>query len=328
MKANFILRATLLCGLSFAHIAWITTAFCATTSSAASLDPAVAYSRTRVLGVRTHVVVVDLNNRRLSVDVVLPRGGIRTTESFASIVSRTKPMAAITGTFFCTRSLVPVGDIVTDGQRVHAGAIGSCFAFTDGNMARFTRARKGVKVDWTGCVAGVRSGPQLLSDGRIAIYPWTEGFRDRRLLQRHVRSAIGVTQHNKLLLVAVRTPVTLRELAKTMRALGAVDAINLDGGSSTGLAYAGRMVVWPARRMTNVIVVRKLQSVQFPVAASPEPSPLLTPLPASPQPETSGIEASAPPVPSSAPSGEPRAMLPGPEHQALLPESPSRRDVE
>jgi exopolysaccharide biosynthesis protein len=51
--------------------------------------------------------------------------------------------------------------------------------------------------------------------------------------------AVGLTSKNELLLVATRQPVTLARWARTLRALGARDALNLDGGASTGLFYRG-----------------------------------------------------------------------------------------
>ena len=63
---------------------------------------------------------------------------------------------------------------------------------------------------------------------------------------RHPRTAVGIARGGRRLLLVVvdgrQKPysdgMTLRELATLMRALGARDAINLDGGGSTTLVYA------------------------------------------------------------------------------------------
>ena len=269
--------------------------------------PQAVYLKTSVLGVRAHVVTVDLNDPTLQVGVVLPMRGPGASEPFLSMISRTRPVAAITGTFFCTRSLLPIGDIVTDGRRVNAGAIGACLAVTPDNQVKLTPGRRGIRADWTGYDTGVRSGPLLVSGGRININARTEGFRDRRLFGRHVRASIGVTAHNKLLLVVVRTPVTFGELAKVMRALGAVEAINLDGGSSTALSYGGRILVNPGRRMTNLIVVQRRTKPALPVTTAACP---LTP------PLTIAISNSPTPFPPD----EDSVALTVPEHHAILPE--------
>lgn len=63
---------------------------------------------------------------------------------------------------------------------------------------------------------------------------------------RHPRTAVGISNHGKRLLLVVvdgrQKPysdgMTLRELATLMLALGARDAMNLDGGGSTTMVYA------------------------------------------------------------------------------------------
>ena len=63
---------------------------------------------------------------------------------------------------------------------------------------------------------------------------------------RHPRTAVGIGRDGRRLLLVVvdgrqkgySDGMTLRELAAAMRALGARDAINLDGGGSTTLVYA------------------------------------------------------------------------------------------
>jgi hypothetical protein len=87
--------------------------------------------------------------------------------------------------------------------------------------------------------------PILLSDSVVAPVddaPGQSGFASNR----HPRTAVGVARRGtRLLLVAVdgrQQPysdgMNLRELADLLLALGAHDAINLDGGGSTTLVYA------------------------------------------------------------------------------------------
>jgi hypothetical protein len=66
------------------------------------------------------------------------------------------------------------------------------------------------------------------------------------LQQPNARSAIGLTAAGDVVWVAAaqngptQPGLSLPELAKVMRGLGAVTAMNLDGGSSTSLYYAGQ----------------------------------------------------------------------------------------
>lgn len=68
---------------------------------------------------------------------------------------------------------------------------------------------------------------------------------------RNPRSAIGYTADNNLILVAVdgregsSIGMTLMELARFMKSIGCVNAINLDGGGSTVMYVAGEVVNRP-----------------------------------------------------------------------------------
>jgi Phosphodiester glycosidase len=83
---------------------------------------------------------------------------------------------------------------------------------------------------------------------------------------RQPRTAIGVTADGKILLVVIdgRQPrwsrgATLGELRTILRDLGAVDALNLDGGGSSEMVVEGQVVNRPSdgreRRITNAVLV-------------------------------------------------------------------------
>jgi exopolysaccharide biosynthesis protein len=98
----------------------------------------------------------------------------------------------------------------------------------------------------------VGGGPRLVSDGRPArIGPEAggPGFVETR----HPRTAVGVRADGRILLVTVdgRQPersvgMTIAELAGLLRDLGAVEAINMDGGGSTTMVVGGRVVNSPS----------------------------------------------------------------------------------
>ncbi len=87
--------------------------------------------------------------------------------------------------------------------------------------------------------------PVLLRDSAIVREVDTEGGTGFAT-SRHPRTAVGIANGGQRLMLVVvdgrRKPysdgMTLRELATLMRALGARDAINLDGGGSSTLVYA------------------------------------------------------------------------------------------
>jgi hypothetical protein len=107
----------------------------------------------------------------------------------------------------------------------------------------------------------VNGGPRLLRRGRPAItaaaegfhHPGDPGFFYAFALRRNPRTIAGVTRDGRLLLVAVdgRAPgysagLSFDEEAAVMRALGARDAVNLDGGGSTTMTIRGNVVTRPS----------------------------------------------------------------------------------
>lgn len=198
-------------------------------------------------------VVVDLNNPYVRVSVVTARR-LGTDESVWDLLARSRPTAAITGTYFSTHTKLPVGDIVIEGERVHFGGVGTALCITYDNQVRFIRQKLHRQHNWSDYRLVLGAGPRLLQKGQVSLYPQGEGFRDRRVYANSRRVAVGVTAQNKLLMVVVERPVSLRRLAWILRALGATDAIALDGGGSSCLYYRRQVKVMPRRKLTNLLV--------------------------------------------------------------------------
>jgi hypothetical protein len=107
----------------------------------------------------------------------------------------------------------------------------------------------------------VNGGPRLLRAGRPAItasaegfdHPGDPGFYYAFGLRRNPRTMAGVTRDGRLLLVAVdgRAPgysagLSFVEEAAVMHALGAREALNVDGGGSTAMTVRGTLVTRPS----------------------------------------------------------------------------------
>jgi exopolysaccharide biosynthesis protein len=91
------------------------------------------------------------------------------------------------------------------------------------------------------------AGPLLLQNGRVVLDGNAEKFSPAFQNQQASRSAIAVTREGKILLVAIHNRVggrgaTLGELARILLLMAAKDALNLDGGSSTGIALGGYLL--------------------------------------------------------------------------------------
>ncbi len=110
----------------------------------------------------------------------------------------------------------------------------------------------------------IGGGPRLLTDGT---YVGGEGFRPVLVDRRHPRTAIGRLADGRIILVVVggRQPyhslgMTLPELAFTLRRLGVIDALNLDGGGSSTLVVRGVVINLPSdefgeRPVSDVLLV-------------------------------------------------------------------------
>jgi hypothetical protein len=105
----------------------------------------------------------------------------------------------------------------------------------------------------------VSAAPILLRGGHVAIDAVQEGVFDPRDLnnysfsaERHARTIAGVDRDGRLILVTadgipgVSEGLTLTEEAELMRTLGAVDAMNLDGGGSTTFVADGEAINDPS----------------------------------------------------------------------------------
>src|SRR5690606_6995697 len=113
-------------------------------------------------------------------------------------------------------------------------------------------------------VAGV---PQLIKDGKIDI-TWEQEKASKAFAEtRHPRTAVAKLKDGKFLMMTVdgRQPgvsvgMSLQELAEYLFSLGAVDAMNLDGGGSTTMYLDGKVVNTPSdkegeRKIGDAIVV-------------------------------------------------------------------------
>lgn len=113
-------------------------------------------------------------------------------------------------------------------------------------------------------VAGV---PQLIKEGKIDI-TWEQEKASRSFAEtRHPRTAVAKLKDGKFLMITVdgRQPgvsvgMSLQELAEYLLSLGAVDAMNLDGGGSTTMVLDGKVVNTPSdkegeRKVGDAILV-------------------------------------------------------------------------
>ncbi|MEV4440659.1 phosphodiester glycosidase family protein [Streptomyces sp. NPDC049577] len=131
------------------------------------------------------------------------------------------------------RGTIPRGTTVLVGREEGARELRR---LSIGDRVRITQELRADRHDGIRCALG---GFPLLRGGRPL--PGLDGTAST------VRTAAGLADHGRRLYllaldgaVAYRSGLTVAELARTMRGLGAVDAFNLDGGGSSTMVTRGR----------------------------------------------------------------------------------------
>ncbi len=106
----------------------------------------------------------------------------------------------------------------------------------------------------------IGGGPLLIKDRQVVLDAAAEKFSAAFIKERAARSAIGRLSNGNLLIVSVQPTLgrggpTLTEMTQIMQQLGAIDALNLDGGSSTTLhlgGFGGYILDRPSRSSARV----------------------------------------------------------------------------
>ena len=159
-----------------------------------------------------------------------------------------------------TDLVAPVTSAVPDGPvRI---APGSAVLVARGNAATKLQAEAQIgttltlrlilQPSWSTVSDAIGGGPVLVRDGR-PVYRANEAFTVSQIAPRHPRTAIGQLADGRILMVVVdgrqsgySVGMTTFEMALTMVRLGAVRAMQLDGGGSSTLAFEGTVLNSPS----------------------------------------------------------------------------------
>lgn len=139
------------------------------------------------------------------------------------------------------------------------------------NLKRFVRVGDLAQVYtdlngiWHGVKYAIGGGPTLVAKGHVNVTAKEERFGSQIARGRAPRTAIGYLGAKEVVLVTVdgrhnhSVGMTLYELARYLRGIGVMDAINLDGGGSTTLVVGGRTMNRPSdgheRPVNNAILL-------------------------------------------------------------------------
>lgn len=207
----------------------------------------VALESRLVLGVHVKVVRVNLENPKVRVLPVLPLNVFKRGAQFDTLVSGSSAVAVLNAGHFHPRTFSPVGDLIYNGRYLNRGRLRTGLAITAANEVQLWL--RPYSPNPRGLETLIGSGPLLLHGGKINPVPKAEGYTDPAIWGLAARTAVGIVSKKKLVFVSTRQRLSLRQLAGVMKALGARDAIALDGGSSVGFAWRGQVLIHPKRKI-------------------------------------------------------------------------------
>lgn len=198
-----------------------------------------------------HAFRIDLNKNKLS--LVTAKALSLKNASVDQFSQRSKALLAINGGFF-DHEFRPLGLRINNNKLENPLKRISWWGifYIKNNKPYISNVRR---FNYDNEIAfAVQSGPRLLVKGRIpSLKP---GIADR--------SALGITADGKvIILVSTSSAMTTRELAKMLKAppLSCIDAINLDGGSSSQLfahINSFRLNVHGFSNISDSIIVKKI----------------------------------------------------------------------
>lgn len=105
---------------------------------------------------------------------------------------------------------------------------------------------------WRSVETAIGCGPVLVRGGKADVRPESEGFTEAKITRNSgKRSFVGVDSRGDV--VVGTTSATVRDLAAVALALDCREAMNLDGGASSGLCVGGKVVDAPSRPLASVL---------------------------------------------------------------------------
>ena len=104
-------------------------------------------------------------------------------------------------------------------------------------------------------IVSLVSGAPRLVEGGVICETLEPGFQEARFTTAVTpRTAIGKLQNGNMVIVST-SAASVQQMRELMLQLGCVDAVNLDGGGSTALAYQGKILRSPGRQLTTTLQI-------------------------------------------------------------------------
>lgn len=209
------------------------------------------------------VVTISMLHPKVSLDVALAGNTIGKVENLSGLAKRKQAVVAINGTYFDAYTKnsykTPYGYLVSHGKllKKSSGDQRTVFTYDANHLAELVSGPAFEQRLSQGNVEGaLQAGPRLVTNGKVSLNVKAEGFKDPKILTGGgTRSALGITRDHKLILLTT-SGATMSQLAQIMKQEGAYQAMNLDGGASSGLYYNGSYLTTPGRQISNAIIIK------------------------------------------------------------------------
>ncbi|MCR8634002.1 stalk domain-containing protein [Paenibacillus radicis (ex Xue et al. 2023)] len=114
----------------------------------------------------------------------------------------------------------------------------------------------------------IGAGPKLVTNGQADVDFERDGFDDPKITgSANTRSFVGVNGEGRLVMGTVSS-ATAVDMAQALVELGMVEAMNMDGGSSSALYAEGMMKRSPGRLLSNALIVKRYDDPQVQVVVN------------------------------------------------------------
>ncbi len=227
------------------------------------------------------IVSIDLDNPNLLIKTIAAaphptpnkKSGYFGANTLAQFVLNNNAFAGINGTYFDVGSARPnyyffplydsVNKKLINEDQLKYWTTGPIMAFDNkNNFYYFKDSREFKSVDEFNSrynaklQALIGNKPRLIEKKMNLLIEWDIDKKQRNI--KTVRNALAYKEDNNggkgEILLVVATNATVPDLADIMQAMDVDYALNLDGGSSSGLWYNDEYMVIPGRKIPNVIV--------------------------------------------------------------------------
>ncbi|GMK41108.1 hypothetical protein PCCS19_41640 [Paenibacillus sp. CCS19] len=246
------------------------------TAAAAVAAPKYAAVKVMVSGNTYNVQTVTVP-KGTPVTAGLANKTVGQVQTLRGIAAAYRADVAVNGTFFSAYSdpPVPYGNIISNGRVAHISNLGTTIGFrADGTAVMDTlRIRtttkliagkeeishvmtndQGEPLNWSDVHTAIGAGPRLVVNGEVKIDAETEGFRDPKILTGGgARSGIGIKKDGSIIIATI-PGATMKQWAAVMLKLGAYQAMNLDGGASSGLLLKDKTITAEGRLLSNALL--------------------------------------------------------------------------